>query len=373
MATKIIHKRSSVSSNVPAAGVLEVGEIAINLADKKIYTKNSSNEVIELGGASAIYTLDNITDNGSTTTNDIEVGELTATEVISDLRGSVIFKAEAGEAITKGQAVYISGLSGNTPIVSLANSSNSSKMPSFGIASNTSASGTPVDVVLFGTISGLDTSTYSLGDVLYVGSADGALTSSAPTGESSSIQNVGKVQRVHASAGVIKVGGAGRFNATPNLNEGNIFIGNASNQASTASLGSSITSLSNINVDSVTVNSRVISNQSDIYNSGTGRVFTITGGSDGDATYLSFTAVNHNGMLKRYYYCTNTSGNWTITEMLDDSIHLETPSTGAPTVTVANSGTSSATVTIVGAGSNPSSFGGGMLQYEYHSSYVSLA
>jgi hypothetical protein len=42
---------------------------------------------------------------------------------------------------------------------------------------------------------------------------------------------MGKVIRSHASAGSIKVGGAGRTNATPNLNDGNVFIGNASNQS----------------------------------------------------------------------------------------------------------------------------------------------
>ena len=42
--------------------------------------------------------------------------------------------------------------------------------------------------------------------------------------------------RSHASAGSIKVGGAGRTNDVPNLNDGNVFIGNASNQAETRAL-----------------------------------------------------------------------------------------------------------------------------------------
>jgi len=48
MATKIIHKKSSTASSVPAAGSLEPGEIAVNLADKKLYTKTTGGTVIEL-------------------------------------------------------------------------------------------------------------------------------------------------------------------------------------------------------------------------------------------------------------------------------------------------------------------------------------
>jgi hypothetical protein len=115
------------------------------------------------------------------------------------------------------------------------------------------------------------------------------------------------------------------------------------------------------------IGARVISNQGEIYNSGNGRTFTITGGSNGLVTYVSFTAVNHNGMVRKYYYCTNSSGNWTVTER-------ESHTSGtAPTVTVSGSGTATATINVVGAGSNPNFFTGGMIQFEYHSSYVSFA
>jgi len=44
----IQHYHSTTSGNVPAAEDLLVGEIAINVADGKIYTKNENNEVITL-------------------------------------------------------------------------------------------------------------------------------------------------------------------------------------------------------------------------------------------------------------------------------------------------------------------------------------
>ena len=170
----------------------------------------------------------------------VDAGEVTADEFIGDLRGAVIFKAQAGEAVSKGDAVYVSGISGNTPVVALADADFTSKMPAFGLVLTAASTNGSTEVVTFGTISGVDTSSFSVGDTLYVSTTAGELTNSKPTGEASLLQNIGKVQRSHATSGAIKVGGAGRTNDTPNLNDGNIFIGNASNQATTASLNTKI-------------------------------------------------------------------------------------------------------------------------------------
>ena len=148
------------------------------------------------------------------------------------LKDSVVrFTAKAGESITKGQAVYISGISGELPVVSLADADDTAKMPAFGLAEATVSTNAEVDVVSFGTLAGLDTSGYSLGDTLYVDTTAGALTNDPAGGETLKLQNIGKVQRVHASNGSIKVGGAGRTNATPNLDDGDVFIGDSNNKA----------------------------------------------------------------------------------------------------------------------------------------------
>ena len=42
----IQHKRSSIAGNAPGAGVLAIGELAINFADKTLYTKDASGNVI---------------------------------------------------------------------------------------------------------------------------------------------------------------------------------------------------------------------------------------------------------------------------------------------------------------------------------------
>jgi hypothetical protein len=150
-----------------------------------------------------------------------------------DLTGAILFKGSAGEALTKGDPVYISGISGNKTVVSKADANDADKMPCFGIVDDTVSLNADCSVVTFGTLQGLDTSSFSEGDELYI-SDTGTLTTTAPTGEASQIQKIAKVTRSHASAGSIKVMGAGRTNATPNLNDGNFFLGNSSNQAVSA-------------------------------------------------------------------------------------------------------------------------------------------
>ena len=167
--------------------------------------------------------------------------QVTDGEFIGDLRGAVHFKAEAGEDISEGEAVYISGISGNTTVVSLADADDASKMPAFGIATETATSGNPITVGNFGALAGLNTTQWGAeGDELYIGTTAGQLVSAAPTGESAALQKIAKITRAHASAGSITIMGAGRSNAVPNLDNGDIFIGNGSNQAVTAPLAACI-------------------------------------------------------------------------------------------------------------------------------------
>jgi hypothetical protein len=51
MATKILLKKSSTAGAVPLTTDLEIGEVALNLADRKLYSKNNSNTVIPIGSA----------------------------------------------------------------------------------------------------------------------------------------------------------------------------------------------------------------------------------------------------------------------------------------------------------------------------------
>ena len=70
MTTVIKPKRSETTSQIPSSGVLAVGELAMNVADGKFFTKTSGGTVKEMGGAGSV-TLQNVTTNSATTTNDI--------------------------------------------------------------------------------------------------------------------------------------------------------------------------------------------------------------------------------------------------------------------------------------------------------------
>lgn len=215
------------------------GDLDLNSSD---ITGTGNINITGSGTLSGDLTVDTNTLYVDSTNNQVGIGTTTLAEAltvngnveadnfIGGLRGEVQFKAKAGEAITKGDPVYISSfdVTGNLPVVGIADANDANKMPAFGLAENTASLNASINVVTFGTLSGLDTSSFSLGDILYI-SDTGTLTATKPYGESSQVQNIGKVQRVHASAGSIKVGGAGRTNDVPNLDDGNVFIGNASN------------------------------------------------------------------------------------------------------------------------------------------------
>jgi hypothetical protein len=88
----IKHKRNSVAGTVPGSGALDQGELAINIADGKFYTKNSSNNIINLGVSSVSGTI--ITPASGLFSGSVGIGTPTPT-VALDVRGACIFN-EAG-------------------------------------------------------------------------------------------------------------------------------------------------------------------------------------------------------------------------------------------------------------------------------------
>jgi len=154
-----------------------------------------------------------------------------ADRTVGDLNGAVRFTAlnNSGSTIGAYKVVYITGSNGNLPTIGLADADTTS-MPAFGLTTSSSNNGDEVDIVTFGNIKGVDTSTLSVGDVLYVSTTAGEYTVTPPTGNTTKLQNIGMVVKSDSN-GIIKVGGAGRSNATPNLDQGHFFLGNASNQS----------------------------------------------------------------------------------------------------------------------------------------------
>jgi hypothetical protein len=151
----------------------------------------------------------------------------------------MLVKNVSGGSLAKGTPIHQTGTAGQHSEVIAARADTAGAMPSVGILAETLADDGEGYAVITGRVSNIDTSSYSEGDVLFVG-ATGGLTATKPTGESNVTQNIGIVNKVHASAGSITVYGSGRGAATPNLDDGNIFIGNSSNQSSTSTLNTSI-------------------------------------------------------------------------------------------------------------------------------------
>ena len=151
----------------------------------------------------------------------------------------MLVKNVSGGSLAKGTPIHQTGTAGQHSEVIAARADTAGAMPSVGVLAETLADEAEGYAVITGRLSNIDTSSYSEGDVLFVG-ATGGLTSTKPTGESNVTQNIGIVNKVHASSGSITIYGSGRGAATPNLNDGNIFIGNSSNQSTTATLNTSI-------------------------------------------------------------------------------------------------------------------------------------
>ena len=189
-----------------------------------------------------------IVDDSTSTTKKISFANLSAGISVGNAT-QLQFTAlnNTGSTITKGSAVYVSGHTTETQVADADNTSAAS-MPAFGIVADDIANGATGTIVIGGEVSGINTSSFSVGDELFVGTA-GALTATKPTG-TALIQKIAKVTKAAAS-GELLVTGAGRSNDLPNLPDGNIWIGDASGvpQDKTLTAGTNVT----ITEDSTTV------------------------------------------------------------------------------------------------------------------------
>lgn len=136
---------------------------------------------------------------------------------------------ESGAPLTKGTPVYISGYSVGQDLILVtgADADSASTMPCIGLVAADIGNNANGYVVIEGDINGVDTSTYTVGDALYVSGTAGALTATRPTG-TALIQEVAVVLRVHATLGVLQVIPGSEVQGLPNLPENNVWVGNAS-------------------------------------------------------------------------------------------------------------------------------------------------
>jgi len=171
-----------------------------------------------------------------TSTNTSELSYDSSTGVFSYVSPSTVADANSvtlevrnttGSTIAKGAAVYISGHNGNKILIDLADADASGKYPAIGLAAGAINHNSDGEVTVYGELAGVDTSSYSVGDVLYLSSTAGALTNTRPTSNADAVQNIGKVARSDSN-GIIIVSGSGRANDIPNLTDTHVFIGGSS-------------------------------------------------------------------------------------------------------------------------------------------------
>lgn len=258
MANKIVLKKSSVASKVPLSTDLEVGEIAVNLTDQKLYSKKSDGTVILVGsgvsGGGDVIGPASATDNAiarfdsttgkliqnSTVTLD-DNGTLANVNAISldttpttppTTAGSIYWDAGngtpnvvlnnnvelqlgqeniakvyngSGATIPNGAVVAVNGAQGQRPQVTLADAdSEALSAPTLGIATESIANGAEGFICTFGLVRGVDTSGFTEGLPIYLSQTAGQFTQTRPSAPAHTVA-LGWVIKVNASSGEVFV------------------------------------------------------------------------------------------------------------------------------------------------------------------------
>lgn len=133
--------------------------------------------------------------------------KMNGADVVSKIGQTVhayVHNAESVQ-ITKGQAVYLFGASGNKASVKLAlNTSDATSAKTFGLAAENIGAGQNGFVITQGVLDGLNTGAYNAGDVLYLGATAGSLTSVKPYAPNHMVY-IGIVERANNGNGQIYV------------------------------------------------------------------------------------------------------------------------------------------------------------------------
>lgn len=264
----------------------------LNVDSGTLYVDATNNRV-GINDTTPSYSLD-ITGDANITSNLTVGGTLFATHIHGNLAGSIYYhvKNVSGGTLTAGTPVYVSGTVGSTQVaeVQAARADTPAKMPAIGIVETDIANNDNGHVVVIGAVQNLNTNSYALNEVLYVG-ATGGLTNVRPTGANDIIQVMGTVGRVNASTGEVIVLTYDQLR-TPNSISvtGNI----ATSAGQFTGSGAGITNLNASNISTGTVPSSAIGNDTvalgtkttgdyvQTVSSGTG--VTVTGGTGEGST-----------------------------------------------------------------------------------------
>jgi hypothetical protein len=132
-----------------------------------------------------------------------------------------------GEAVTKGDPLYISGSQGAKPIVYKADAAVTAKMPVTFIAYETIGAAEDSRGIVLGLIEGIDLTGYVAGQTIYVAEG-GGYSSNLPSGSNSITQLLGVITKGgNGGKGLVLNPGPAQL---PGLQTGYVWVGNTSNQ-----------------------------------------------------------------------------------------------------------------------------------------------
>lgn len=218
-----VSNNTSVAANTAKISYTDATAVGLNT------THRTSN------GSDHSFIDQDVTSGASPTFNGVNITGLTvgATQ-------QLYINVRAGTStIAAGQPVYISAYNvGGWYDVELADASSGATMPAAGITTTSTTTIATQPLAISGRLTGIDTSTFTLNDGVWVASG-GGLTATRPSG-TNLVQKMGSISRVHPSAGVMIVSGAGRTNDVPNLPNNNIWLGDGTGTAITTDLDTEI-------------------------------------------------------------------------------------------------------------------------------------
>ncbi len=124
MAT-IITKNSSTASAVPAAGSLVQGELAVNVTDKKLFTKDSGGNVVGVGQEPLISgtNIKTVNSNSLLGSGNVTVGDVTLTGTETLTNKTLTAPTITAAVLNDGYTEEVFSVTGTTPALSPANGS----------------------------------------------------------------------------------------------------------------------------------------------------------------------------------------------------------------------------------------------------------
>ena len=193
----IVSGSDAVLNNLNVAGALTASGLLYPGTD------GTSGQVLQTDGLGNLSFVDGASENVTTTVKNV-----------------------SGTALRKGTPVHAvsASSSGNINPVIAASASVASTMPATFILGEDLDDQAEGEGIAVGSITGVNTSAFEVGDIVYVG-VSGGYTNVKPTGSANLIQNLGVVTKVHPSNGAGFIYGSGRSNDVPNLPKGKIWVG----------------------------------------------------------------------------------------------------------------------------------------------------